>query len=49
LLGSGIWVVEELKFPAEVFSLPQPVKFWALPMKWPDSLRAFCRPVVEVE
>ena len=48
LLGSGIWVVEELKFPAEVFSLPQPLKFWALPMNWPGCSGAFCRPVVEV-
>ena len=48
LLGSGIWVVEELKFPAEVFSLPQPLKLWALPMNWPGCSGAFCRPVVEV-
>ncbi len=48
LLGSGIWVVEELKFPEEVFSLPQPLKFWALPMNWPGCSGAFCRPVIEV-
>ena len=48
LLGSGIWVVEELKFPAEVFSLPQPLKFWALPMNWPGCSGAFYRPVIEV-
>src|SRR5204863_1745381 len=29
LLGAGLWVVEELRFPAEVFALPQPMKFWA--------------------
>lgn len=48
LLGAGVWVVEELKFPAEVFSLPQPVKFWALPLNWPGCSGAFCRPVIEV-
>ena len=48
LLGAGVWVVEELKFPAEVFSLPQPLKFWALPLNWPGCSGAFCRPVLEV-
>lgn len=48
LLGAGVWVVEELRFPAEVFSLPQPLKFWALPMNWPGCSGAFCRPVIEV-
>lgn len=49
LLGAGVWIVEELKFPAEVFALPQPVKFWALPMNWPGCSGAFCRPVIEVK
>jgi arylformamidase len=48
LLGAGVWVVEELRFPPEVFALPQPVKFWALPLNWPGCSGAFCRPVVEV-
>lgn len=48
LLGAGIWVVEELKFPPEVFTLRQPLKFWALPMNWPGCSGAFCRPVIEV-
>ncbi|MEO5960433.1 MAG: cyclase family protein, partial [Opitutaceae bacterium] len=48
LLSAGIWIVEELKFPLEVFPLPQPLKFWALPMNWPGCSGAFCRPVVEV-
>ena len=47
LLGRGVWIVEELRFPAEVFALPQPVKFWALPMNWPGCSGAFCRPVIE--
>lgn len=48
LLSAGLWVVEELKFPPEVFSLPQPLKFWALPLNWPGCSGAFCRPVLEV-
>jgi arylformamidase len=48
LLGAGVWVVEDLHFPAEVFALPQPVKFWSLPMNWPGCSGAFCRPVLEV-
>ena len=48
LLGAGVWVLEELRFPAEIFSLPQPLKFWALPMNWPGCSGAFCRPVIEV-
>ena len=48
LLSAGLWVVEELRFPAETFALPQPVKFWALPLNWPGCSGAFCRPVIEV-
>jgi arylformamidase len=48
LLSAEVWIVEELKFPADVFSLPQPQKFWALPMNWPGCSGAFCRPVLEV-
>jgi len=49
LLGGGTWIVEELKFPAEVFALPQPVKFWSLPVNFKGFSGAFCRPVIEVE
>jgi len=49
VLGAGIWIVEELRFPPEVFSLPSPLKFWALPMNWPGCSGGFCRPVVEVD
>jgi arylformamidase len=48
LLGGGGWIVEELKFPPEVFTLPQPLKFWALPLNWPGCSGAFCRPVIEL-
>lgn len=49
LLGAGVWVVEELRFPAEVFGLRQPVQFWCLPINLRGFTGAFCRPVVVVE
>lgn len=48
LLGGGAWIVEDLYFPDELWSLPQPVKFWSLPIHIAGSSGAFCRPVVEV-
>ena len=48
LLGGGAWIVEELRFPEEVFWLPQPVKFWALPVNFKGFSGAFCRPVIAV-
>jgi kynurenine formamidase len=48
LLEAGVWVVEELRFPEEIFSLAGPLKFWALPLNWPGCSGAFCRPVVEI-
>jgi len=49
LLGAGVWIVEELRFPAEVFELPQPVTFWSLPVNFKGFSGAFCRPVLVVE
>ena len=48
LLGAGVWIVEELRFPPEVFSLPQPVQFWSLPINFRGFTGAFCRPVIVV-
>lgn len=48
LLSKGIWIVEELKFPEEVFGLAQPVEFWSLPINFKGHTGAFCRPVVVV-
>ena len=48
LLGNGVWIVEDLKFPAEVFTLPMPVKFWTLPINLKGHTGAFCRPVIEL-
>jgi kynurenine formamidase len=48
LLSKGIWIVEELHFPAETFALPQPVQFWSLPVNFKGHTGAFCRPVIVV-
>jgi len=39
LLGASVWIIEELRFPPEVFALAAPLKFWALPMNWARLLR----------
>jgi kynurenine formamidase len=49
LLSSNIWIVEELHFPPEVFTLPQPVKFWSLPINFKSFTGAFCRPVIVID
>jgi kynurenine formamidase len=50
LLGRGIWILEELRFPAEAFALPQPATLWALPVNLAHGASgAFCRPVLAVE
>ncbi len=48
LLGAGVWIVEELRFTPEVFDLPQPVQFWALPVNFQGATGAFCRPVIVI-
>jgi len=48
LLGAGVWVVEELRFSDEALAVPQPCKFWALPINLRGHTGAFCRPVIEV-
>lgn len=48
LLSNEIWIVEELSFPAEVFTLPQPIEFWSLPINFKGHTGAFCRPVAVV-
>lgn len=45
LLGAGKWVVEDLRFPPAVFSLPQPFTFWSLPINLKAHSGSFCRPV----
>jgi len=46
LLGAGVWIVEELRIPPEVFALPQPLEFWSLPVNLRSASGAFCRPVI---
>jgi kynurenine formamidase len=48
LLGAGIWIVEELHFPDEVFSLGTPVEFWSLPINLRGGSGMFCRPVIVI-
>lgn len=50
LLSADVWIVEELRFPEEVFALPQPVHFWCLPVNFgADASGAFCRPVIMID
>jgi arylformamidase len=46
LLSAGIWIVEELRFPPEVYSLPMPPTFMALPINLKAHSGAWCRPVL---
>ena len=46
LLGQGIWIVEELRFPSEIYSLPMPQTFMALPINLRGHSGAWCRPVL---
>jgi len=48
LLGAGLWILEDLFFPAEAFAVPQPLKLWALPINLKEFSGGFCRPVIEV-
>lgn len=45
LLGRGIWIVEELRFPAEVYTMSMPQTFMALPINLRGHSGAWCRPV----
>ena len=49
LLGAGVWVVEELRFPTTVFELPQPVRYMGLPVNFRGHTGGFCRPVLVVD
>lgn len=45
LLGQGIWIVEELRFEPEVYALPMPQTFMALPINLRGHSGSWCRPV----
>ena len=49
LLGQGIWIVEELRFPPEAYQLSLPQTFMALPINLKGHSGAWCRPVFVVE
>lgn len=49
LLGAGVWVVEELRFPPEAMAAPQPARIWCLPINMRGFSGTFCRPVLEIE
>ncbi|MEI6321771.1 MAG: cyclase family protein [bacterium] len=44
LLGNGLWVVEDLHFPKEIFDCGPSFQFMALPINFPGHSGAFCRP-----
>jgi kynurenine formamidase len=46
LLRPRVWILEELRFPPEAFSVPQPAQFMALPINLRGHSGAFCRPVL---
>jgi len=45
ILGNGLWVVEDLRFPEEIFTAGPRFRFMALPINFPSHSGAFCRPV----
>lgn len=48
LLQAGLWIVEELSFPEEIFGVPQPFEFMSLPINFRGFTGAFCRPVAVI-
>jgi kynurenine formamidase len=48
LLAKPVLIVEELNFSDEVFSLPQPIEFWALPLNLRAHSGGPCRPVLVI-
>lgn len=48
LLQAGLWIVEDLSFPAEVFNVPQPFEFMSLPINFRGFTGSFCRPVAVI-
>lgn len=45
ILSAGIWILEDIRFPDELWSAPQPFEFWCLPINLREHSGAFCRPV----
>ncbi len=49
LLGAGVWIVEELRFPSEAFAIRAPFTFMCLPVNLKGHTGAFCRPVIVLD
>lgn len=49
LLGAGVWILEELRLPPEICSLPMPQTLLALPIHLEGASGAWCRPVLLVD
>ena len=49
ILGNDLWVVEDLRFPEEIFRIGARFPFWALPINFPGHSGSFCRPVAVLE
>ena len=48
VLGANVWILEELRFPPEVFGLKAKPTLWALPINLKEHSGAPCRPVLVV-
>jgi arylformamidase len=48
LLEAGVWILEDINFPDELWAAPQPFEFWCLPINLKGHSGAFCRPVVVI-
>jgi arylformamidase len=48
ILGAGVWILEDIQFPEELWSVPQPFEFWCLPINLRGHSGSFCRPVAVV-
>ncbi len=48
LLGAHVWILEDLRLPEDVFSIPQPCMLWCLPVHLKGHGGAPCRPVIAV-
>lgn len=46
LLGAELWILEDLRFPEEIFSAGQPLQLSALPINFTGFSGSFCRPVI---
>jgi kynurenine formamidase len=48
LMASNVWIIENMRFPEAVFTLPEPFEILCLPVNMPAVTAALCRPVAVV-